>query len=50
MVRASGKGVSVRTTIPIEVVRELRINVGDVLDWIVEKRGGRKVAVVRKLE
>jgi len=50
VVRASGKGASVRTTIPMEIARELRISVGDVLDWSIEKRDGRKVAVIRKLE
>ena len=39
-----------RTTIPMEIARELRISVGDVLDWSIEKRDGRKVAVIRKLE
>jgi hypothetical protein len=41
---------SLRTTIPLDVVSELRIKKGDVLDWSVQNVGNGKVAIVRKME
>ncbi len=48
--KASSKSPSVRTTIPEEVVREMKIRVGDVMDWEVLTEGGRKVVRVKRLE
>lgn len=47
---ADKKSGSLRAVIPKEVCEELGLQPGDVLSWDVEKRNGRKVAVVRKLE
>ena len=41
---------SVKTTIPLKVAEALEIRPGDVLDWVIEERNGRKIALVRKLE
>ena len=50
--RIGGKGREryLKTIIPIEIIQELGLQPGDVLSWNVEKRDGRKVAVIRKLE
>ncbi|MCP8309281.1 MAG: AbrB family transcriptional regulator [archaeon] len=48
--KAATKSPSLRTTIPEQVVKELGITAGDALDWTVEKRDGKKVATIRKLE
>mgnify|MGYP005647351467 CR=1 FL=1 len=50
--RIGGKGREryLKTIIPIEIIEELGLRPGDVLAWDVEERGGRKVAVLRKLE
>ncbi len=50
VVRASPRSESLRTTIPKDVVRELGIKLGDVLDWEIEGGDGKKIARVRKLE
>lgn len=41
---------SVRTTIPEDIVTELGLKVGDVLDWVVVTEHGKKYAHFRKLE
>ena len=43
-------GKYLRTSIPSEIVAELGLKAGDVLAWEVVERGGRKVALIRKLE
>jgi len=47
---ADKKSGSLRAVIPKEICEELGLQPGDVLAWDVEKRHGRKVAVIRKLE
>ena len=47
---ADKKSGSLRAVIPKEVCEELGLRPGDILSWNVEKRDGRKVAVIRKLE
>jgi hypothetical protein len=41
---------SVRCTIPEDIVTQLGLNVGDVLDWSVVEEKGKKFAKFRKLE
>ena len=50
--RASNKSPSVRTTIPEKIVAEMRLGVGDVLDWetAYDERERRRVMKVKKLE
>ena len=50
--RIGGKGREryLKTIIPVEIIEELNLQPGDVLAWEIEKRNGRKVAVLRKLE
>jgi bifunctional DNA-binding transcriptional regulator/antitoxin component of YhaV-PrlF toxin-antitoxin module len=48
--RASSNSTSVRATIPEEIAKLMGLKVGDVLNWEVEERKSRKVAIVRKLE
>ena len=39
---------SLRTTIPIEIVKQIKLAAGDTLDWSIEKN--KKVIMVRKLK
>jgi hypothetical protein len=41
---------SVRTTIPQDIVSDLGLDVGDVLDWSIVEEKGKKYAKFRKLE
>jgi len=41
---------SVRTTIPRSISKELNLAAGDVLDWSIETRKGKKFIIVRKLQ
>ena len=47
---ANTKSSSVRATIPEDIVKDLKIQVGDVLDWSVDEVKGKKYARFRKLE
>lgn len=47
--RANTKSLSIRTTIPEKIAKELKLNVGDVLDWEVSQEG-KKIAKIRRLE
>ncbi len=42
------KTPSLRTTIPIEIVRQIKLAAGDTLDWSIEKN--KKFIMVRKLK
>jgi hypothetical protein len=48
--RASSNSPSIRATIPEEIVKEMPLSVGDVLDWENEIRKNRSVMIVKKLE
>lgn len=48
--KASSKSPSVRTTIPEKIAKEMKIKVGDVLDWEITTHGSRKIMELRKLE
>lgn len=48
--KANSNSPSVRATIPEEVVKEMKLSIGDILDWETEIRKNRKVMVVKKLE
>jgi len=49
--KATTTSKSLRTTIPEDVVKEMRLEIGDILDWdVVQTEKGRKHAKVRKLE
>lgn len=48
--KASSNSPSVRATIPEEIVKQMQLSVGDVLDWEIEDRKNRKVMIVKKLE
>jgi hypothetical protein len=48
--RANSKSPSVRTTIPEEIVAELKIEVGDPLVWRIDQRDGKKGVFIRKAE
>ena len=41
---------SVRTTIPHQITEDMGWDAGDVLSWIIEKRGEKYFAIVRRLE
>ena len=44
------RGKYYRVSLPQEVVEYLELEEGDVLSWEPDKRDGRKVMIVRKLE
>jgi bifunctional DNA-binding transcriptional regulator/antitoxin component of YhaV-PrlF toxin-antitoxin module len=48
--KASTTSKSLRATIPEEIVTALSLEPGDVLKWDLDRKEGRKVAVIRKLE
>jgi bifunctional DNA-binding transcriptional regulator/antitoxin component of YhaV-PrlF toxin-antitoxin module len=48
--KATTTSTSLRATIPEEIVKELEILAGDVLDWEIMSDKGRKAVRVRKLE
>jgi bifunctional DNA-binding transcriptional regulator/antitoxin component of YhaV-PrlF toxin-antitoxin module len=48
--KASSNSPSVRATIPEEIAKEMKLTVGDILDWETEERKNRKVMIVKKLE
>jgi len=48
--RANSRSESLRCTIPIEICRQLKLAPGDVLDWTIEEKKGKKFIIVRKLE
>jgi len=47
---ARSRGEYIRTTIPIEIRRELNLAPGDILDWEINAKDNKKFLVVRKLE
>ena len=48
--RASSNSSSVRATIPEAIAKQMGLTMGDILDWEIEERKSRKVAIVKKLE
>jgi hypothetical protein len=49
--RATTNSNSLRTTIPEDIVHDMKLQIGDVLDWeVVSPEKGKKHAKVRKLE
>jgi bifunctional DNA-binding transcriptional regulator/antitoxin component of YhaV-PrlF toxin-antitoxin module len=50
VVKASSRSPSARSTIPEDIVRELGIKTGDVLEWTIAQKNDKKGAFIRKLE
>lgn len=48
--KASTNSPSVRATIPENIVKDMGLKVGDILDWQVVEEKGKKYAKFRKLE
>ena len=48
--KASPISESLRTTIPMGVVEQLDLKVGDVLDWDIRSEGETKYIIVRKVK
>jgi antitoxin component of MazEF toxin-antitoxin module len=49
--KATTTSNSLRTTIPEDVVKEMHLEIGDILDWdVIQTEKGKKHAKVRKLE
>ncbi|MGH9858358.1 MAG: AbrB/MazE/SpoVT family DNA-binding domain-containing protein [Acidobacteriota bacterium] len=48
--RATTNSSSLRATIPEDIVLELKLEAGDVLDWEVVSERGRKFAKFRRME
>ena len=47
---ANSVSKSLRTTVPTEIVENLSLEVGDVLDWELVTHNNKKAVKVRKLE
>lgn len=45
---ARSETVSVRTTIPSYIARQMELKAGDTLNWKLDKIGGEWVAMIRK--
>ena len=39
-----------RLQVPAPIIRELNLEVGDVVIWDIEERDGEKVAILKKME
>ncbi len=50
VVKASPRSPSVISTIPEDIVKELGIKTGDVLEWTTAQKREKKGAFIRKLE
>jgi len=50
LTKASPKFSSLRTTVPMGLVKQFNLKEGDRLDWSIEARGGELIIVVRKVE
>lgn len=48
--KGHSKTHSLRTTIPEEVCHEVGISVGDLLDWSVLRKDGKKIIQVRRID
>ena len=48
LAKNSPKFASLRTTVPMSIVRQWQLKVGDKLDWSWEARDGEMILVVRK--
>jgi bifunctional DNA-binding transcriptional regulator/antitoxin component of YhaV-PrlF toxin-antitoxin module len=48
LAKNSPKFASLRTTIPMSIVRQWKLKEGDKLDWSWEARDGEMILVVRK--
>lgn len=43
LVRASGEGKSLRTTVPMSIVKQFELNEGDELEWVMRVRNNKLV-------
>jgi bifunctional DNA-binding transcriptional regulator/antitoxin component of YhaV-PrlF toxin-antitoxin module len=41
---------SLRTTIPSDIVKEIDLNVGDLLIWSIDQQKGKKIVIIKKVE
>jgi hypothetical protein len=49
--KATTNSNSLRTTIPEDIVKDMKLEIGDVIDWeVIASEKGKKHAKVRKLE
>lgn len=50
LTRATSKSKSLRTTIPIGIVKQFNLSEGDKLNWEIKAEGGELIIVVRPLK
>lgn len=48
--KATTKATYLRTSIPQEIKEYLELELGDVLEWIPNRKDGKKIVILRKLE
>lgn len=46
LTKAAPKTISLRTTVPANIVRQFKLANGDKLDWILEVQDGKLIVVV----
>ena len=50
LTKASGKSDSLRTTVPMSIVKQFELNEGDILSWILKIRGNRLIIEVNPIK
>jgi len=50
LTRATSKSKSLRTTIPIGIVKQFELSEGDMLNWKIEAKGSKLIIVVEPLK
>ena len=50
LTKATSKSKSLRTTIPIGIVKQFNLSEGDKLNWEIRAEGGELIIVVRPLK
>lgn len=50
LTKATSRSKSLRTTVPVGIIRQLNLSEGDKLNWEIRAEGGELIIVVRPLE
>lgn len=50
LTRAAPKTISLRTTVPANIVRQFKLGDGDKLDWTLEVRDSKMIIVVTPIQ
>ena len=50
LTKATSKSKSLRTTVPISIVKQFNLSEGDMLNWEIRAEGGELIIVVKPLK